>query len=326
MIKDTILNRIVHSSGIEDASIVRLDVMAVYLLQGLSDACMFSHMCFKGGNSLRKIFARRPSRFSRDMDFVDASYQQLSDDGLSAEEYYYKLLETFDQKTMYDNYWRVKSLSDDEVHGDTLRVDLHFFLYGDRPEEEWERRSDNVLAVECSFRRPILLPPESRELREESWFKHLEFKPAAVPVLQVEESAAEKVRAAFQRNNPRDIYDLYQYGQLTFNESQIKTMTVLKCWQDRGMYNGPTNFEPAEFLGKLQIENYSWEKLKVQVADYAWIEPRELVKGLRERYSFLRELTEKETELCKDRWNKKRDLHDELWDGCKKAFEASKDR
>lgn len=119
MIKDTILNRIVHSSGIEDASIVRLDVMAVYLLQGLSDAGMFSHMCFKGGNSLRKIFARRPSRFSRDT---------------------------------------------------------------------------------------------------------------------------------------------------------------------------------------------------------------ELVKGLRERFSFLSELTEKETELCKDRWNKKRDLHNELWDGCKKVFEASKDR
>jgi hypothetical protein len=28
--------------------------------------------------------------------FVDASYQQLSDKGLSAEEYYYKLLDAFD--------------------------------------------------------------------------------------------------------------------------------------------------------------------------------------------------------------------------------------
>lgn len=96
MIKNTILSRIVHSSGIEDASLVRLDVVAVYLLQGLHDSGMFSHMCFKGGNSLRMIFARRPSRFSRDMDFVDASYQQVSDAGFSAGEYYYKLLEAFD--------------------------------------------------------------------------------------------------------------------------------------------------------------------------------------------------------------------------------------
>jgi hypothetical protein len=81
---------------------VRLDVLAVYLLQGLHEAGMLTHMCFKGGNSLRKIFARRPSRFSRDMDFVDASYRQLPDTGISAEEYYYTLLEVFDQRTMYD--------------------------------------------------------------------------------------------------------------------------------------------------------------------------------------------------------------------------------
>ena len=68
MIAESILGHTIQSSGIEDERIVRIDVLSVYLLQALSDAGMFSHMCFKGGNSLRKIFARRPSRFSLNLE------------------------------------------------------------------------------------------------------------------------------------------------------------------------------------------------------------------------------------------------------------------
>jgi len=77
VIPERILGRIINSSGVEDPSIVRLDVISVYLLQAFNDAGMLDHMCFKGGNSLRKIFARRPSRFSLDLDFVDASYEHF---------------------------------------------------------------------------------------------------------------------------------------------------------------------------------------------------------------------------------------------------------
>lgn len=81
---ESLLGRIIRSSGVEDEHIVRLDVVSIYLLQTLSDAGMFAHMCFKGGISLRRIFARRPSRFSMDLDFVDASYEQLTGTGLTA--------------------------------------------------------------------------------------------------------------------------------------------------------------------------------------------------------------------------------------------------
>ena len=95
MIPESIMGRVAHSAGIQDRWLVTLDVLSVYLLQHLNETGMLSHMCFKGGISLRKVFARLPSRFSRDVDFVDASYQQLSDIGLSAEEYYFKLLDAF---------------------------------------------------------------------------------------------------------------------------------------------------------------------------------------------------------------------------------------
>lgn len=313
MISESILGRIIKSSGVEDERIVRIDVISVYLLQALSESGMFNHMCFKGGNSLRKIFARRPSRFSMDLDFVDASYEQISDTGLNADDYYLKLLEHIDQRTIYDIHWRVVPLSELELAVDTVRFDIHYFVHDDKPDEGWQNRTDNVLAFECSFRRPVLFSKEIRELRVESWFKHLEFAPAPIPVLRLEEAIAEKIRAAFQRDNARDLYDLYQYGQLIFDPQLVRPAAVLKCWQDRGLYNGTTNFDPAEFMAKLVPANYAWETLKDQVAPHAWVEPAELLSKVRDRYAFLLEITDKENELCRDRWQKRQDIHDALW-------------
>jgi hypothetical protein len=176
MIPESLLGRIIRGSGVEDDRLVRLDVLSVYLLQALHDAGMFDHMCFKGGNSLRKIFARRPTRFSLDLDFVDASYEQATDAGLTANDYYLKLLEHIDERTIYDIQWRVMSPGDPEAAVATVRFDLHYFVYDDKPENDWQARMDNVLAFECSFRRPVLLAKQFRELRPESgsnaWSSH----------------------------------------------------------------------------------------------------------------------------------------------------------
>ena len=102
MIPANILGRVVHSSGVQDETLVRLDVLSVYLLERLNETGLLDHMCFKGGISLRKVFARQPSRFSRDVDFVDSSYEQLTDTGLRVEDYYIKVLEGFDNQTVHD--------------------------------------------------------------------------------------------------------------------------------------------------------------------------------------------------------------------------------
>lgn len=317
MIPDTVLARIVQSSGIGDASLVRLDVLAVYLLEELRQSGILQHMCFKGGNSLRKIFARRPNRFSRDLDFVDASYHQASDPGITPEEYYLKLLDRLDAKTYHDVHWRLLPVGDEDLKGDTLHVDVHFFIHGRKPDEGWETVKDNLLAFQCSFRRPILMPPRSMPLREESWFKQLEFEPADIPVLQLEEAMAEKLRAAFQRTNPRDVFDLYDYGQLVFDAELLRPLAILKCWQDRGLYTGQRNFDPDEFFGKLRADSYNWDILKNQVAKHAWVEPRKLIETVRERYAFMSKLSESELELCSDRGQKRHDLHEELWNSCR---------
>lgn len=323
MIPESILGRVVHSAGIQDRWLVTFDVLSVYLLQRLNETGMLRHMCFKGGISLRKVFARIPSRFSRDVDFVDASYQ-LSDNGLSAEEYYYRLVDAFDGQTMNDIHWKVKALTEEELATESLRVDLHFFIYDDQPADGWEARADNILSFECSFRRPILLPTQLRALREESWFKNLEFTPSPVPVLQAEEAISEKIRAAFQRNNPRDIYDLHQYGQVPFDEELVRTMSVMKCWQDRGLYDGPKNFDPKEFLDNLKMENYAWDRLKLQVSPHSWVAPQTLIKALRQRFSFIEHLNQLEQELCDDRAQRKLTVHNELWESCKTKHNSNR--
>ncbi|MCB9469962.1 MAG: nucleotidyl transferase AbiEii/AbiGii toxin family protein [Candidatus Obscuribacterales bacterium] len=317
MIPANILGRVVHSSGVQDETLVRLDVLSVYLLERLNETGLLDHMCFKGGISLRKVFARQPSRFSRDVDFVDSSYEQLTDTGLRVEDYYIKVLEGFDNQTVHDILWKVKNIDDESLHAPSLRIDVHFFIYDDRPDDHWERRTDNVLSIECSFRRPIYLKPQLRQLRNESWFRQLEFEPSPVPVLQTEEAIAEKIRAAFQRSNPRDIFDLHQYGQLTFREELVRKLTVLKCWQDRGTYDGPSNFNADELLGKLRLENYPWERLRAQVSNHAWIEPGRLLDSLRNRYNFITDLGEQELVLCNDRGQSQQPLHDNLWEECR---------
>ena len=97
----------------------------------------------------------------------------------------------------------------------------------------------------------------------------------------------------------------------------------MKCWEDRGLYDGPKNFDPLEFLAKIKVDNYRWDRLKLQVSQHAWIEPAVLVKSLRERFSFLGELTTSEQELCDDRAKRKSAVHDELWDGCKTRHQAN---
>lgn len=318
MIPEVTLARIARSAGVEDPSVVRLDVLSVYLLQALHEAAMFGHMAFKGGNSLRKIFARRGSRFSRDLDFVDASYQQLSDEGFRADHYYLALLEHLDNRTIHDIHWRIPSIADDDLQGDTLRVDMHFFIHGDQPGDGWENRSDNVLALEFSFRRPILLGTEPRELREESWFSQLEFTPSPIPVLRLEEAIAEKVRASFQRDNPRDVYDLYQYSALVFDDELVRSMAVLKCWQDRGTYDGPTNFDPEAFLAKLDRNPYAWERLDNQVAARDRIDPRELLTKVKNRFGFLAGVIDQERELCLDRRQQRLTTHDAIWEALKR--------
>ena len=141
MIPETVLAQIANSSNIGDDSLVALDVLSVYLLEELRAAGLFEYICFKGGNSLRKIFARRPARFSRDLDFVDMSYLQPAQAGVSPEDIYARVLEHLDKRTYNDIHWLIGSVSNEELHENpTLHVDAYFFIHGQKPDKDWQKK------------------------------------------------------------------------------------------------------------------------------------------------------------------------------------------
>jgi hypothetical protein len=115
------------------------------------------------------------------------------------------LLYAFDGQNIHDVLWKVKPVEENELLGDTLRVDLHFFVYDDSPTSGWETRADNVLSIE-SLPSSILLPTSRRALREESWFKNLEF---ALHLFQCCKPKKQYQRkSAPFRETTRDIFDL----------------------------------------------------------------------------------------------------------------------
>jgi Nucleotidyl transferase AbiEii toxin, Type IV TA system len=69
---------------------------------------------------------------------------------------------------------------------------------------------------------------------EQGYFLHLDFVPAAIPSLALEEVIAEKIRAASQRSKIRDLYDLSEIARRPLQRNLIRPLAVLKLWHSTG--------------------------------------------------------------------------------------------
>jgi Nucleotidyl transferase AbiEii toxin, Type IV TA system len=58
--------------------------------------------------------------------------------------------------------------------------------------------------------------------------------PAAIPSLAFEEAIAEKIRAASQRSQIRDLHDLSEIADRKFNRALVRFVAVLKLWNSGG--------------------------------------------------------------------------------------------
>jgi predicted nucleotidyltransferase component of viral defense system len=73
--------------------------------------------------------------------------------------------------------------------------------------------------------------------QEQSYFKFLPFVPAEIRCLALNEILAEKIRACYQRNKARDIYDLGMFATRPLNQALIRRMVVIKLWQARDSFD-----------------------------------------------------------------------------------------
>jgi predicted nucleotidyltransferase component of viral defense system len=73
------------------------------------------------------------------------------------------------------------------------------------------------------------LPTERRAQIEQSYFRFLPFAPAEIVCLALAEILAEKIRACYQRNKARDIYDLGTLARSRRGRSIRHASAALSC-------------------------------------------------------------------------------------------------
>ncbi|MEY9524065.1 putative nucleotidyltransferase component of viral defense system [Bradyrhizobium japonicum] len=196
--------------GARRVDYVEIDVILTHLLQRMSEAGLMDHLVFKGGTMLRKMIFGQAGRLSTDLDFVVRSVDRIVADDMALE---------------------IASVFGDDYRGLKFDFDLNDVDKTDgacRANPKCMTKNTpagHVIKIEVSYRadpilRPILLPHQ-----KQPYFTEIGFEPAALPCLQLEEAAAEKIRAAFQRPKIRDLHDLQQLRK------QRSTQTSSAGWQ-----------------------------------------------------------------------------------------------
>jgi predicted nucleotidyltransferase component of viral defense system len=112
---------------------------------------------------------------------------------------------------------------------------------------EWNASAISEIKLQISRRETPTLPTERRPQLERSYFKLLPFAPAQVVCLTLEEILVEKIRACYQRNKARDIFDLGLSATRPLHQPLIRRLVVLKLWQARD------SFDPAELTDQERI-------------------------------------------------------------------------
>lgn len=119
---------------------------------------------------------------------------------------------------------------------------------------ELGRRGDKAAV---SRRETPTLPTDRLPQLEQSYFKLLPFHPTDLPCLALAEILAEKIRACYQRNKARDIYDPGMFAARPLDQALIRRLVVLKLWHARD------TFDSARLIQKFQDGlGFDWDDLR----------------------------------------------------------------
>lgn len=243
--------------------------MLTYVLQLLAQEGHGTRLAFKGGTALRKLVFGPTGRFSVDLDFVALDDAQPGPDE--------DLVRDFSNVTFYDIELRMVDFA--YTGPNTFRASLSY--------EHRDGRQE--IRVEISQRQDIVITPKARALLREVYFPRLEFAPLDVVSLHPQEMLAEKILACNRRGrggSARDIYDLYQFARLGFDNRVVTSLTCLKAWTDGVV------FSPTEFLRSVEPSNYDWTALKGLVGSQRETDRSGICARVLDRYSVLADISE----------------------------------
>ena len=164
---------------------------------------------------------------------------------------------------------------------------------------EWNASGVSEIKLQISRRETPTLPTEQRAQIFQSYFRFLPFPPADIVCLALPEMLAEKIRACYQRNKARDIYDLGMFATRPLNQPLIRRLVVLKLWQARD------SFDPARLMQKFQDgREFDWDDLAQLVRRTVVIDRERITTDCVRGFGFLAELTEQERIVANDRYQR----------------------
>lgn len=142
-------------------------------------------LIFKGGTAIQKVYGLQ--RFSEDLDFtltkeidLDAMIKKIKEE-----------MNSFGIEAVFDTLKNTKSKCYKiKIKGPLFNGDSNSF---------------SILRIEISLRNDLLLESDSKEIIP----IYSELSPYIISVMNKEEILAEKIRAIFQRQKARDVYDIW---------------------------------------------------------------------------------------------------------------------
>ena len=133
------------------------------------------------------------------------------------------------------------------------------------------------------------------------------FAPAEIVCLALPEILAEKIRACYQRNKARDIYDLGVFATRPLDQALIRRLVVLKLWQARD------TFDPARLMRKFEDgRDFDWDDLGQLVNRAVDIDRERITADCVRGFGFLANLTDDERTLAQDKYQREQAVADRV--------------
>jgi uncharacterized protein len=282
MLTEAQVRRYSAHSGLSDMMIAEKEVVLTFLLQVLSERGILHRLAFKGGTCLRKMFVGSRARFSTDLDFTGIEEHDHEDIVLA-------MMSAFEQE-----FHGIKFHIPDDSYYETVDG----LSWGVNPtySHEWNSSGESEIKLQISRRETPTLATQRRPQCGQIYFELLPFVPSEIICLDLSEILAEKIRACYQRNKSRDIYDLGMYATRPLKQERIRRLVVLKLWQARD------TFVPARLMEKFKYgAEFDWDDLGELVRRDTKINREKICADCVRGFRFLATLTPEEHRLAGDR-------------------------
>ncbi len=293
MLTQAQVQRYSTESGLRDIMIAEKEVVLTFLLQLLSERGILDRLAFKGGTCLRKMFIGSQGRFSTDLDFTGIEEHDHEDIIL-------EMMQGFERP-----FHGIRFAIPDDSYYETQDG----LSWGVNPSyaHDWNASGVSEVKLQISRRETPTLPTVRLPQIEQSYFKLLSFVPSEIICLALPEILAEKIRACYQRNKARDIYDLGVFATRPLDQVLLRRLVVLKLWQARD------TFDPARLIQKFQDgRGFDWEDLRQLLNRAAVIDRETITADCVKGFGFLADLTDDERTLASDKYQREQVVAERL--------------